>query len=73
MGTQNTKGKGEREKWSGLSLPEELGCGNLHTSPNMQHMCALQKAFGILVLSASQWACWARVSTINNDKIVVHQ
>lgn len=73
VGTETQEGDGGRGVPGPGPSTENLGCHNLHTSPNALHVSRLQKALGRRALSASQWACWERVSDILNDDKVVHQ
>ena len=72
VGTQNTKGKGEGEVVKAGAFLESWPVV-IYTPLLTGSTCVRYKRLGSRVLSASQWACWARVSTANNDKIVVHQ
>lgn len=74
VGTQNTKGKGEGEGGQGPSRAFLESWPVVIDTPLLTgRTCVRYKKLGSRALSASQWACWARVSTANNDKIVVHQ
>lgn len=73
MGKLNTEGRRRQRRAQTRAFVKNVGCHNLHTLPNAQHMSRLQKALGRLALSASQWACCERVSNTLNDDKVVHQ
>ena len=72
-GQRTQEGDRGRDVLSPGPSPKNLVRHNLHTSPNALHVSRLQKALGRRALSASQWACWERVSDILNDDKEVHQ